>query len=364
MQNIRQNTFLCIILLSSLLFGCSTNEKKIQKIDIAILMPITGKNGEQGSRLSSVMKMGLEDGLEGHINVVTYDAANSNSANVMMNKIVNKKTKIVLGPLFSDVTSSVIAKAEENDITLITLSNNPILASNNIYVFGHAPMKQTECLISYFLSHEHKDFILFLPKTRYSETIIGVIKNMIAELDINPLHVEYYSSKEDLEKAAESISVLVDKINEDPEAQKPVIYISDDSSDIKDVLYALKQQNLDNKAIIGGDGRIDIELDYPINITFTGSLNYINERIAVSAKETLDINHLTFLDLLAYDLGRMTSHYIGYGLDHPLFVLRLNGKEYYNGASGQVRFDNNIAVRKYDIIQKTNHQYLTIEKAK
>lgn len=364
MQNIRQNSFICIILLSFLLFGCSSNEKKIQKIDIAILMPLTGQNSEQGQRLSSIIKMGLEDGLEGHINVVTYDAANNSTANIMMNRIINKKTKIVLGPLFSDVTSSIIEKAEQNDITVITLSNNPIVASNNIYVFGHAPMKQTERLISYFLSQEHKDFILLLPKTRYSETIMNIINGMVSELDVNKIHIEYYSSKEDLEKATESISKLVDKINEEPEAQKPVIYISDDAAEIKTVLHQLKIHNLDNKAIIAGDGRIDIEIEEPINITFTGTLNYLNERIAVNSKEILGINHLTFLDLLAYDLGRMTSHYIGYGLDHPLFLVRLNGQEFYNGTSGHVKFENNIALRKYDIIQKTDNQYSTIDKAK
>ncbi len=362
MRNIRQNSFICIILLSFLLFSCSSNDKKISKIDVAILMPTTGTNGDQGKRLSSIMAMGLEDGLQGHINLTTYDAPNKEVAQNMMDKIIKKKTKIVLGPMFAEVTASVIDKAEENNITLITLSNNPVLASSDIYVFGHAPMKQTERIINYFLSKDHQDIILLLPKTNYSETITNIVKTIASEKDAN-IHTEYYASEQDIIRASDEVAKIVDKINEDPDSLKPVIYISDQSMEIKSVLYALKDRNLDNKAIIAGDGRIDIELDKNVNFTFTGTLNYLDNNLNINAKEILGINHLTFLDLLAYDLGRMTSQYIGYGLDHPLFLARLNSKEVYKGVSGYIKFENGIAVRKYDIIQKSGNQYFTIDKA-
>lgn len=364
MVNIGQKALGCIILFSVFLFGCSEMDKKQPKVDVAVLMPLTGENAEQGKRLASFIQLGLEDALQGHVKLMVYDCATEEIANKMMDKIIAKNTKIVLGPLYSNITSSIIAKAEKHEMTLITLSNNPILAANNIYVFGHAPMRQTERLMDYFLSKESKDFVLLLPRTRHSETVSNLMKDLVMRSGGNPVHTEYYGDvPEDITKAVENIVPIVDKMNESSEG-KPVIYIADDVKDLALVLRALKQKDLDEKAIIAGDSRIDIAFDQPIKIVFTGSLNYKNYNLGAKAKEIIGVSHLTFLDLLSYDLGRMTSHYIGYGLEYDLFLTRLRSGEIYVGTSGTTKFEDNIAVRKYDIIERNGYNYNTIDRAK
>jgi hypothetical protein len=364
MVNIRQKLFSCIILFSLFLSGCGDLNKTQPKIDVAILMPLTGTNAEQGKRLASLIQLGLEDALQGHVKLMIYDCATEEIANTMMDKIIAKKTKIVLGPLYSNVTSSIIAKAEKNNITIITLSNNPILAANNTYVFGHAPMRQTERLMDYFLSKEFKDFILLLPKTRNSEMVGKLIQDIVMRGGGNPVHIEYYTdSTAEIAKVVENISPIVDKMNESSEG-KPVIYIADDAKALEVILSSLKMHHLDEKAIISGDSRIDIAFTQPIKVVYTGSLNYKNYNLNIKAKEIMNISHLTFLDLLAYDLGRMTSQYIGYGLDHELFLTRLNSQDTYLGASGVIKFEDNIAKRKYDIIERDGEHYVTIDKAR
>ncbi|MBP7190076.1 MAG: penicillin-binding protein activator [Rickettsiaceae bacterium] len=361
-NNIRQKAASCIIFLSLILFGCSGTEEIAPKINVAIFMPLSGKNADHGKRLSSLIKIGIEDGLEGHINLVTYDVPDEESAKIMMDKVIAKKTKIILGPLFSDTTSAIAEKAEKNGITVISLSNNPVLAGNSIYVLGHAPMKQTERLVSYFTNKGHKDFILLLPKTRYSSTITEVVKDILLSAEANPMQPYYYDSPSELPKILDEILAAVDKINEEADSLKPIIYTAGDAEDTKLILSALKQHNLDQKAIIAGDGRIDIDFNEPISLTFTGSLNYKNYQLDKKAKENAGISHLTLLDLLAYDAGRMTAHYIGHGLDYELFVSRLNKETNYTGASGAVKFHDNIAVRKYDIIERKGTDYTTIDK--
>lgn len=332
------------------------------KINVAVFMPLSGKNAEQGKRLASLIKMGVEDGLEGHINLVTFDVPDEESAKIMMDKVIAKKTKIIVGPLFSDITSTIADKAEKNGVTVISLSNNSVLAGNDIYIFGHAPMKQTERLISYFLGKGHKDFILLLPKTRYSSTIAGVVKDMLLAGEANPMQPHYYDSPSEIHKILDEVLTSVDKMNEDPDALKPVIYTAGDAEDTKLILSALKERNMDQKAIVVGDGRIDIEFPEEIHITFTGSLNYQNYHLDKRARESANISHLTFLDLLAYDAGRMTAHYIGHGLDYELFVQRLNKETNYAGTSGAVKFQENIAIRRYDIIERNGNSYKTIDK--
>ena len=352
----------CIILFSLSLQGCASNPEKAQpKVNVAILMPLTGKDSETGKRLSELMKLGMEDALAGQINLMTYDARDEEVAKAMMNKVIAKKTKIVLGPLFSPVTQAIMPQAEANDITVISLSNNPALAASNIYVFGHAPMRQTEHIINYFLSKDHKDFILLLPNGSYSKTIGGVISGMTARGSANPVHIEYYSDdQEAIAEAVSKVAKVVDDLNESPDSMtKPVIYVADDAKNLHLVFSAIRKYDLDEKAFVVGDNRVDIDFPTSIHLTFTGSLNYLNYNLDTKARELLGITHLTFMDQLAYDLGRMTAHYIGFGLDHEQFVARLKSREGYTGASGRLRFEDNIAVRKYDIIERIGTKYYT-----
>lgn len=363
MMKIGQKLLSCIALFALALSGCAGQKEKPQpKVNVAILMPLTGQDAETGKRLAKFIELGLEDGLSGQINLMTYDARDEATAKMMMNKVVAKKTKIVLGPLFSPVTAAIIPQAEANDITVISLSNNPALASGNIYVFGHAPMRQTERIISYMLGKEHKDFILILPAGQYSKTISSVIADTALRYRANPVHTEYYNNEpESIANAMENVTRIVDELNESPDSMtKPVIYLADDPKNLSLIFSALKKYDLDEKAVVVGDNRLDIDFPSSIHLTFTGSLNHLNYNLDVKARELFGIMHLTFMDQMAYDLGRMVAHYIGYGLEQEQFLGRLRSKEGYIGASGNMRFEENIAIRKYDIIERAGTKYHTV----
>jgi ABC-type branched-subunit amino acid transport system substrate-binding protein len=366
MINIGQKLLLCIILFSSALPGCQslTQEKVTPKINVAVMLPLTGKDAETGKRLAKFIELGMEDGLAGQINLMTYDARDEETAQSMMNKVIAKKTKIVLGPLYSNITRAIMPSAEANDITLISLSNDPSLAAGNVYVFGHAPMRQTDRIISYFLSKDHKDFILLLPASSYSQTVASVISDIALRHHANPPKTEFYSSEpEAITASVEKIAQIVDDLNESPDSEtKPVIYVADDAKNLNLIYSALRAHGLDEKAYLIGDNRADIDFPTSIHLTFTGSLNHLNYNLNAKAKERWDIHYLTFMDIMAYDLGRMTAHYIGQGLTHEQFLARLGGKLPYVGASGSIMFEDNIAIRKYDIIERNGTKYHTESK--
>lgn len=363
MMNIGQKLLTCITLFAFILSGCAGERERVNpKVNVAILMPLTGKDAETGKRLAKFIELGLEDGLGGEISLMTYDARDEETAKMMMNKVIAKKTKIVLGPLFSPVTTAIMPQADAHDITVISLSNNPALASGNIYVFGHAPMRQTERIISYMLAKEHKDFILVLPTGQYSKTISSVIADTLLRYRANPAHTEFYNNEpESIANAMENVARIVDELNESPDSMnKPVIYLADDPKNLNLVFSAIKKYDLDEKAVVVGDNRLDIDFPSSIHLIFTGSLNHLNYNLDIKARELFGIMHLTFMDQMSYDLGRMVAHYIGQGLEQEQFLGRLRGKEGYIGASGNVRFEENIAIRKYDIIERIGTKYHTV----
>jgi len=361
-------SFVSILICSLGFSSCQTSKivpiepkKEIKPIEIAILMPMTGSNSIYGNQYDHLIKMGLKDGLKTDINVTSYDGADEKQINASMDRIIERKTKIILGPLYSELTRLIAAKAKENDIIIITMSNNPVLADNKLFVFGHAPLKQLERILDHFLDNDYRNFITLLPSSQNSKTVNTVIQNMAIQKNASLVHSEFYLSlPEAISKSVKSVSDNVDNLNEmDDSNKKSIIYIADDPKNLNLIFNSINKYNLDKKAIIIGDNRIDIDYPGNINLTFTGSLNVLNSNVVERAKD-FGINHLSFMHLVSYDLGHLIARYIGNQFIEERFLMRLNSKEPYVGLSGNIYFIDSIAQRDYDIIRKDGEIYTSI----
>jgi len=335
-------------------------KKEQKEIEIAILMPNQGSDSIAGKQYKDLIKMGLNDGVKSYIHVTSYDGSDEKNVLAAMDKIVARKTKIILGPLYSNFTSLIAEKAKTHDIIIITMSNNPALAEDKLFVFGHAPLKQLIRIINYYGNSDHKDFMALLPKGKHSQTISQVMQNILIQKNATLLCTEFYDDNpESIAKAVRNISDNTDIINERSDTAKPVIYISDDPKNLNLLADSIRKYNLDKKAILIGDNRIDVDYSENIDISFTGSLNLLNSNVPERAKK-LDINHMSFMHLIAYDLGRMTANYIGNEFASERFLNRMNSRQPYTGLAGNVHFVDGIAQRQYDIIRKENGVYSTV----
>jgi hypothetical protein len=367
MNNIKQKLLNCILSFFCIftLFSCNSNKQYktalTKPVEIAILMPSSGASANIGMQYSQLIKMGLSDSVQADVNVVVYDGADEKQAMASLDKIIARKTQIILGPLYSPITKLVADSIKGRDIIMITMSNNPALAEDNLFVFGHAPLKQADRIINYFLDAHYSNFISLLPSGQYTKTVNQVLQDMILQKNATLVHSEFYQdSPESIDKAVALVSSSVDKINEmDDVSTKPVIYLSDDPKNLQLLFASISKYNLDKKAVITGDNRIDIDYPEHINIIFTGSLNMLNGNIRQRGKD-IGINHMTFLHLMAYDLGRMTGNYIDDLYNKDRFLARLHSKEPYVGISGSIYFVDSIAQRKYDIIKREGGQYSTL----
>ena len=350
-----------------MLSACASDAPKNMKVtNIAILMPITGQNAQLGQRLASMVELGLGDGLEGNIKVMTYDVAEESRIPMIVNKMKARGTMLVLGPIFSANAQVIIPQIEPYGITMITLSNNPALASSNVYVFGHAPMKQTQRMMGYMLDKGYKEYMMLLPASKYSSEMTAVVANMVAEKGGKLVQSEFYSDKqESIELAVQNIANAVQNINElDDASNKPVLYISDDSALLQRVVAALKEHNLDVGAVIVGDDKLDSEHDQSLAFLFTGSMQAHSDDLASRAQNIIGTKYLNYLDLAAYDLGKITAYNLGQGLARDQFLARLNSGHVYIGASGSIKFVSGVADRKYDIIKRDSNGYSLVDAAK
>lgn len=362
-------SFICLVSL----FSCQSNKEVVvprpkevpqETLEVAILMPLTGEHSILGKQYNQLIKMGLEDGLKTYVHVTSYDGSNEKQVLAAMDKILLRKTKIILGPLYSNLTSLIANKAKAHDIIIITMSNNPVLADKKLFVFGHAPSKQLIKIINYFADNDYKNFIALLPSGSHAQAINQLIQNILIQKNSTLVRSEFYANiPESIEKAVLTVSNSVDNLNEmEDTATKPVIYLSDDSKNLDLLFDSIHKHNLDKKAVIIGDNRIDIDRSEPVSIIFTGSLNIVNSNI-IERTKNIGINHLSFMHAVAYDLGRITSKYIDTNFTEERFLAAINGKTPYTGISGNVYFIDSIAQREYDIIKKEDDLYSTMAKS-
>ena len=358
--------FIILIALTSCTRDKNIYVKKLEPhMEVAIVLPLSGKERHQSLRLLKLITQGLEDGAKIQIKPTTYDCTTENMTLAAINDIAAKGTKIIIGPLFSATTALMKKKAKEHGITILTFSNNPALADDNIFVFGHAPVKQMERLVKYYLDKGYKNYFALLPQGAHSKNLKEIIESLVNKKDGTLAKAEFYSAYEDsINKAIRNISDAVDVLNEDSESNnKPVVYIGDYEENLPWLFDKFYQYSLDAKAEIIGDSRINISFDKPLNLTYTGSLNIEDTNLKERFKFLVGTSNLNYLEGLAYDLGLITANAIGVKYHKPDFFNKLNDAGGYVGVTGIVRFNKKIAERKYDIIRRTGRKHKVIDYA-
>jgi hypothetical protein len=370
MHNIKQKilkfiiSFSCLLLISSCdqvrNFSDFKNVLGKNVVDIAILLPLTGADTELSKEYAKMIKLGLSDGAKTKIRVTTYDSTNQEKLNASLDKIFDAGTDIVIGPVYSEATKTVVQKSKGKSTIFLSLSNNPVLADKNVYIYGHAPMRQLEQITNYFLDNKYQNFIALLPAGRYSSTVSKILNDMITNREGILSRVEFYSdSPKDMAKSVSIVSDNVDNLNEsDLNLKQPVILVADDPVTLEILYRSAKHYNLDKKAIIAGDSRVDIDYTPPVDVTFTGSLNITNTNLAMRTTNA-GIKHISYMHAVAYDAGKMVGDRVGSSYNRTNFLSQMNAPESFVGISGTIHFVDFIAQRKYDIVQKENGKYKT-----
>ncbi len=324
-------------------------------------MPLSGPHGDQGKKLAELIKYGIEDHIQGFINTTTYDVATEDYTRQAIEKMIAAKTQIILGPLFSPSVKALESYVKNHNVIMLTLSNNPALAEpRQVYVMGHAPLKQSSRMISYLLSSGHTEFGLMIPKSKTSINLENVLREMITSTGANIFaSTQYAQSKDDIKNSISKLATAVDENLEDMYKQnKPVIFVAEDNPDIIRFIFdEVSSLQLDSKAIISGDNRIDVPYSGNIKILFTGSNKVASNSLIEKTSQNLGISSLNQLENIAYDLGVLTSVAVGKTYTRDGFISRIESPIWNEGLSATFRFKDAASERKYSIIQRNGQSY-------
>jgi len=247
--------------LDSANLGIQTAQEK--KIAVALFLPLSGKNKELGLSLANAAVLSLFDNDKNHkIELVLIDSKETPSeAAKAFEQIVNRKIKIVIGPVFSNLIDPIEKAAKDNEISVISLSNNhesakKINENGGVFIAGMLPEAQVDKIVSYALQQGKSSFAVIAPNSQYGNSITALFKKIVKNRDGNFVAAEFYKNNDkDLERAVNrvvnSFTTLGGKkgadVSEADRTYPQIIFIPEQGKNLSKIVASIKKQNVDER---------------------------------------------------------------------------------------------------------------------
>ena len=219
MPSLKNNIIIFIIFISLILFGCETtqvqtktntlktpqttekilkkNKTEIKKtieestpepaqepitdiinetIKIGIMLPLTGKHYQIGNSLLNASQLALNKTQNKNIKFFVRDTGNGDNITKNFYSLLNEDVDIILGPIFSKNILKIQPLAKDENIQIITFSNNTKVTQNNLYIFGLTLEDEVQSILEHSTKSENKKLAAILPDNDYGKRIKNEIK--------------------------------------------------------------------------------------------------------------------------------------------------------------------------------------------
>ncbi|MEP4783634.1 MAG: penicillin-binding protein activator, partial [Erythrobacter sp.] len=158
---------------------------------VALLVPMTGRNGEVGQALANAANMALLDTNAANLRITTYDTSADPSA--AANKALADGNKLILGPLMAQNIPAVAPQARAAKVPIISFSNDSRAAAKNVFVMGHIPEQSINRTVAYARSKGASRFGAVIPNGQYGDRSATALGNALREYGGSLASTERYS---------------------------------------------------------------------------------------------------------------------------------------------------------------------------
>ena len=137
-------------------------KKNNEMINIGIMLPLTGEHYKIGRSLLNAAQLALSKTNQENIRFHIVDTGNEEELVQNTYKLINKGIKIIIGPVFTKNCLILKDLIDEEEITVITFSNNSQLEENNYYVFGLTLEDEINKLLNYSINRGLRKYAVIL----------------------------------------------------------------------------------------------------------------------------------------------------------------------------------------------------------
>jgi len=158
---------------------------------IALLVPMSGETAPVGQAIANATTMALLDTNADNLRITTYDT----SAGVAgaARQAIADGNRLILGPLMGDAVPGVQSAARAAGVPTITFSNDPRVASSDVFVMGHAPEQSIRRSVEFARKRGAARFAALLPEGDYGQRSSAALDNALRDYGGALLRRESYA---------------------------------------------------------------------------------------------------------------------------------------------------------------------------
>lgn len=170
----------------------ATQEGEAKKV--AFLLPLSGQYKQLGKSMMDAAQLALFDVNAPNLELMPVDTGgDSYSATKATEKALEEGAELILGPVFSATTSKILPVAIQDNVNVISLSNDQALANKKgLFLLGYAPQQQVDRVTHYAASRGIKDYAALVPNNSFGMMTMDAFQKDLAQ-GLGVLHkTEYY----------------------------------------------------------------------------------------------------------------------------------------------------------------------------
>lgn len=132
---------------------------------VALLVPLSGSNGEVGQSIANATTMALLDTSADNLRITTYDTATG--AESAAARAIADGNRLILGPLLGEDVGPVVARARPANVPLISFSNDSTVAARDVFLMGPSPEQSIRRVVDYARGKGSRNFAALVPNGEY-----------------------------------------------------------------------------------------------------------------------------------------------------------------------------------------------------
>ncbi len=163
------------------------------KIDVALLLPLSGPSGALGQAMLNAAQVALFDIADDRLELLTRDTQGSASgAASAAQSAIAGGAQLILGPLLAAEVEAVKPIALAAHVPVLAFSTATQLAGKGTYLMGFTPDQEIARVAAYARAHGHDHFALLAPRSPYGEVVANAVRATVAANSATLVRVEFY----------------------------------------------------------------------------------------------------------------------------------------------------------------------------
>lgn len=148
---------------------------------VAFLVPFSGEYAAVGQALWEGAEVGYFEAQNDHLALLPRDTKGSpEGAQEALTKLLQENNiDLILGPLTATEVKAITPLAWEKGIPILSFSNMPEVAGNNVFIMGFSPENQMQTILSFALSQKIENFTLIMPASEYGKLIQTIVHHYL-----------------------------------------------------------------------------------------------------------------------------------------------------------------------------------------